>query len=905
MTSPPRLAERLLLTRLAADERDELVGDINEQFSQRATATGSRAAALWYWRQTLALLWGFSLHRRDLISTAHERIRGRWALDNFGLDLRSGWRGLKHSPSFALVAWLTLTIGIGLSTAMFSMVNAILVDPLPYANSDRLIRIVDYPPSNSPGPNHFDGSSMADTSIGAWLAMDTAVGRLSPYDQNPLTVVLPNGAENVVVTDVGREFFNVLSMPALAGRMLGETDFAPAAPGAAVISERFARRAFGSPQAALGQSIFVETRSLTVVGVAASAFAFPTKDVDVWRIGTQYRRFPVPGAQRNMSMRTSVIGLLKEGKSPADADASGVLVGRFMVEALLANGDDSAQAPRFETRRLLDDMVAPVKPALLLLSLGTLGVLGAVCVNLANLLLTRNTARQRETAVRLALGADRWRVGRPVLFELLLLSAAGGASGALLAWWMLRGLPALAPGTFPRIENIHFDLATLVFAVGATVLTALVVGWLPTMQMPKTNVQELTGRSGRVRLGRITGSGDFFRGVLVTAQVALAMVLLVVALLIGRSFQELMRVDLGYSPQGVLAFQSAHPFTNARQPGRLRSYYDTMVERIKAQPGVTAAGFGGALPMHPIMTRSSVNIIGREGEARSFNIDVNRMAVNQPVSTDYMKAVGTRIVRGRGFSDSDSAASEKVIVIDRVLEQMYFPSSDAIGQQLRYAQDIWRIVGVAEPIRMTGLDQEPLPLIYFPTSQMKEFLAFAKPGGGIAIRSSLDSRALTALVRDIAKQVDPTVPLYNVQPLTRDINISVAQPRFFTVILGIFAALALSTALLGIYGVLAYAVERRHLEFGIRRALGATERHVVALVVRRGVIVATVGIAIGLGAAAAGTHYVQSLLFGVTPVDPISFVGAAALVATVVLVASWLPVRRALRIDPARALRVD
>jgi ABC-type antimicrobial peptide transport system permease subunit len=286
-------------------------------------------------------------------------------------------------------------------------------------------------------------------------------------------------------------------------------------------------------------------------------------------------------------------------------------------------------------------------------------------------------------------------------------------------------------------------------------------------------------------------------------------------------------------------------------------------------------------------------------------LDFDRMAVNQPVSTDYLRAIGTRVVRGRGFTESDSPASEKVILIDEVLERMYFPSGDAIGQQLKYGPDTWRIVGVAEAMHIAGLGEEPLPLMYLPTSQLKEFLAFAKPGGGIAIRTSLDPHELIPFVRETAKAVDPTVPLYNVKPLTDDISVSVAQPRFFTVILSVFAVLALSTALLGIYGVLAYAVERRHVEFGIRRALGATERHVMALVMRRGVIVAAVGIVGGLGASAAGAHYLRAMLFGITPADPVSFVGAAIIVVAVVMVASWQPVRRAIRIDPARALRID
>jgi len=261
-------------------------------------------------------------------------------------------------------------------------------------------------------------------------------------------------------------------------------------------------------------------------------------------------------------------------------------------------------------------------------------------------------------------------------------------------------------------------------------------------------------------------------------------------------------------------------------------------------------------------------------------------------------------VKGRGFAETDTASSEKVILIDEALERLYFPRGDAIGQQIAWARDTWRIVGVAQSMHIAGLRDKPLPVMYFLADQMIEFLAYAKPGGGIAIRTDGDPRALIPFVREAARAVDSTVPLYNVQRLTDDISVNVAQPRFFSIILGVFATLALSTALLGIYGVLAYAVERRRMEFGIRRALGANERHVVILVMRRGLGLAAAGMAIGLGGAAAGTHYLRSLLFGVTPVDAWSFVGAAALVLTVVGAASWQPVRRALSIDPARALRV-
>jgi predicted permease len=905
VTRPPRLAETLLSRRLARDERDELIGDINEQFARRVADVGASAARRWYWRQALALVWGFGMRRRDLISTSHDRVRGRWLASNIGMDARYAWRALRGAPGFAMVTLLTLTFGVGLSTAVFSLVNGVVLQPLPYAQADRLVRIVDFPPASKGRPRQDDGTSMGDVSIGAWMAIDTALAALAPYDDNPLIVRLPSGAANTVVSDVSPEFFRVLAMPAVAGRTLGPADIDRAAPPAAVISERLAWSAFGGPQAALGQTIGLETTINTIVGVMPSRFAFPNKNVDVWRPGYQYRAFPAPGSRRNMAMRTSVIGLLKDGATLADLDASGTAVSQSLVAALVAAGDDFAEPTVFQARRLLDDMVAPIKPALTMLTAGTILVLIAVCANLANLLLARNTARQREFAVRLALGAGRWRVGRPALIEVLMLAGTGGAAGALLAWWLLRTLPGVAPASFPRIENIHFDVRTLAFAAGISLVTALIVGWLPTLQMPATNVQELTSAGGsRLRVGRFTGSADILRGVLVTGQIALAAVLLVVALLIGRSFSRLIHVDLGYNPNGVLTLQAAQTFAAAREEGRLRAYYTTFLERLRQQPSVVSAGFGAALPMHPIMIFTNVQIVGREAESRELAQSASNLAVNQPVSADYLKTIGTRIVEGRGFTESDTAFSEKVLVIDDTLRRLYFPAGDAIGQHIKWSVYTWKIVGVAQAMHM-GAPGEPLrPVMYFPTEQLAEYLAFAKPGGGIAVKTSGDPRALIPVMREIARSIDPSVPLYNVQPLDVDVSGGVAQPRFFAIVLGLFSAFALSTALLGIYGVLAYAVERRRLEFGIRRALGATEGAVMALVMRRAVLFAVAGLTVGLFGAGLSTHFISAMLFGVTPADPLSFVGTAGVVLLVVLLAAWRPVRQALRIDPARALRI-
>jgi predicted permease len=899
VTAPPRLAERLLLRRLAVDERDELIGDINEQFTARAAADGARSARLWYWRQALALVWGFSIRRRDLISTAHERTRGAWFTGNLATDLRHAWRGLRYSPSFALVAFLTLTFGIGLSTAVFSLVGGILVSPLPYAHPERIVRITEFAPGQ---PVTGDGGLVSDVALGAWVSTASAVTNIAPYTDNDITVGLPDGGAKLQVAEVGGDFFIVLAQLPVAGRVLNGGDLDPAAPATAVISERLANRSFGGAQSALGKSVTLETRTHVVVGVLSSRFGFPSRDVDIWTPGRQYRNFPTPGEQRNMHMSTDTLALLREGQTVADADQSGARVAMALAQADPSFADGTVGLSHFRTHRLLDDMVAPIRPALVMLGGGMVIVLFAACVNLANLILTRHTARQREFAVRLALGATRWRVARPVLIEVVMLCGAGGSAGALVAWWLLRGLPSVAPGSLPRVESIHFDARTLLFALAASAVTGVVAAWLPVTQLPSSDVRELTSSSGRFRVGRFTRSADQLRGVLVVGQVAMAVMLLVAALLIGRSLSALLHVNLGYRPDGVLAVQAAQPFIASREPGRLTRYYTDLVDRIKHHPNVVSVGIATAFPLHSIGLRSSVSVVGRPIDTTRSE---DRMAVNMTVSADYLPTIGTRLLKGRGFSDADSATSEHVMLIDSTLDERFFPAGDAIGSRIRLGRFEWTIVGIVEAIRVATLTGAPPPVMYFPAAQNGEFSAYGWASVGVAIRTTGSPMALAGFVREAAKAADPSVPLYRVQPLADDISSTVAEPRFFTVVIGLFALLSLSTALLGIYGVLAFSVERRRVEFGVRRALGASERDIAGLVMRRGLALSVIGLALGLGGASVGARFLRSILFGVTTADALSFAGAAAVVLAVVALASWRPVRRALAIDPARALRVD
>jgi predicted permease len=899
MTSrrPPRLADALLTRRLSPDERDELIGDLHEQFAARAAVSVGRARR-WYWRQALALSWGFALRQRDVVSRGHERTRGAWFAGQLGTDLTFAWRSLQHSRSFAVITLLTLTAGIGLSTALFSFVSGILLQPLPYAHSDRLVRITESRPDGS-GPGA--GTGVSDTAIGQWIARNTSLDAFAPYSDQGLTVGLPSGPANIDVADVGAEFFVALSTTPMAGRLLAPADAAADAAPSVVISERLWRQEFGGRLDLTGAAATIDQVTHTVVGVVPASFGWPTRDVDMWRIGADFTRaWPPPGARRNFFMSADVVARLKPGATIVDALRDGRDIALAIATADPAFADGAVEPNRMIVRPLVDDVVAPVTSALLTLSAGMTLALFALCVNLANLLLTRHTARQREFAVRVALGASRWRVARPVLFEVLLLGVGGGAGGALLAWWLVRALPALAPQDLPRLETLQFDARSFRFAVTASLLTALVVGLVPVWRAPLEETRASIS-SARIQVGRRSRSADRLRASLVTAQIAVATVLLVGAALLGRTVWALVHVPMGFKPARVVTFQVSTPRDIYRQAGRQSRFYNEITARLSALPGVEAAAFAQALPLRGLSSRMSVNVEGRP--VTPGPLDFSRMVLRNSVSPGYLDAIGTAVVRGRGLTAGDTLESERVVLIDESLARQYLPGEDPLGLSLRGpGRQSWKIVGITESAKVAGPGRPPQPVIYFPSAQLPDILAYER-ASGIVVRLAEGAGDMSAAIRDIARQLEPDWPVYNLRPLTAQVAETMAAPRFYAVGLGLFAAMALITAVLGIYGALAYSVERRTREFGVRRALGAREGDVLAVVARQGLWLTVVGLAVGLTSAALIARGMSSVLFGVRPVDPVSLAGASLLIFFVVIAASWQPARRALRVDPARALR--
>ena len=902
--TPPRLAHRLLLHRLAPDERDELIGDLDEQFRRRAEHFGAGAARRWYWRQSLALVWSFTMHRRDLISTAHERTRGRVALDNARLDWRHAWRSLRHSRSYALVALFTISFAIALSTTVFSLVSSILLQPLPVPDADRIVQIGEFEPARSP---MFDGMintgersrlTLRDVSAGVWQAKSETLAAFAPISTNETSVRTPTETVRALVADVGPQFFDVYPLTPTTGRRLAAADDAKQAEMVAVVTERFWRQRLGSRDDVVDQFLTVRDIPARIVGVVPSTLDFLARGIDIFLPGRF--SYPAPGVTRLFGMNLDITARMLPAVSIDQVRAEGQQVLRTVAMANPAFFDGQVAVPEVRAESLIDEVVAPVRPALTVLFAGMICVLVAGGANLASLLLSRNTTRSQEVALRLAIGASRWRILRPLLFEQLILGGAGAAIGGLAAWWAIRALPRLAPADLPRLSEVHFDAASLFWAAGAAIVTVVAVGVLPAWQISTRRVRELTSpHAGAAERGR---AATTLRSALVFCQVALATVLLVGAGLIGRSLAALVRVDPGYDPSGVLTFQVATPERIGRNTGQLHQFYGELVDRLARHPGVVAAGVASTLPLHVGGSAGTVDIEGRPRPEPNKWPRAQRLSVSQ----HYLQALGTRLVRGRLFDERDTPASEQVCLINEVFADRYFAGEDPIGQRLGVRARVYaRIVGVVAAIRIGPMSSDAPPAVITLSPQQPEVLGYGHIAGGVAVRTNGDPDSLVSFVRAQVRELQPEWPVHNVQRLDARLSQTFAQPRFYTIALTLFAILAIGTAVLGLYGVLSYALERRRVEFGIRRALGADSRQIVVLAARRSAVLAIAGVAAGVIGAAAASQLLGSVLFGVTPLDPITYAGAVLLVMAVVVVASWQPVRRALAVDPARALRVE
>lgn len=818
-------------------------------------------------------------------------------METIRADWRLAWRSIRRSPLFTGVALVIVAVSIALSTAVFSLVSGVLLRPLPYPNAERLVRLGEIRPNAAGSAN--TSRLLASVTIGEWMRQSETLDAIVPYSANGTTRVEIGGTNHqLVAARVGGRFFDVLGETPAAGRLLNESDDRSDAPPVAVVSWRLSQQ-IGDLDDTPGRVITIEGVPHTVAGVAPADLAFPSPDVDVWVPGRW--TFAMPGAGQRMMMRIAAIARMHPASTVDEVrrEAERVLLSIAMADPAFADG--TVPVPRPYVASLHDEVVGDTRPALQALFAGMVLVFVAACVSLANLIVARNTARERDIAIRTTLGATRRRLLIPLAMEQVALVGGGAVLGALAGRWILGVLPSIAPERLPRLSEVRFDPAAFTIVAAAALLTALAVGLRPAWRKREGELREVSATS-RLLTRSGSRSAELVRGSLVASQVALAIVLLTGAALIARSLLNLVTTHPGYDPSGVLTFQVGMGADAWQERGRQTRFYEELMERVRALEHVTAAGFASHLPLHTAGMSGTFFI---EGQPRPSDPADHPRARHVMISPEYHRALGTRLLAGRGFNPQDDADAAPVAIVDELLARRHF-GGDALGGRVRsIAGKTWTIVGVVESVKLGSVSAAGEPIMYMPYSQVGESLTFSRLGMGMLVRTASEPTSIGPAVRQIVADLDRSAPIYNLMPLDERLSATFDGPRFYTIALALFAVLTVATAALGVYGVQAYAVERRRTEFGVRRALGARESDITRLVLTRALLLGLAGAAIGIPLAAAGAGLLETLLFGVRPIDPLTFAVVPVVVLLLSLAASWQPARRALRVDPSTALRCD
>ena len=824
-------------------------------------------------------------------------------------DIRQGWRMLARNPGFTAVAIVTLALGIGANTAIFSVVYAVLLRPLPYAGSQQLVRVSEEGGALRAGGGRGAGPRAAVVTGGTfrdWRESSRTLDGLAAYQPRSYTLTGFDEPIRLRGTAVSTSMFPMLRAVPAQGRLFAANEDRPGADQVAIISEPLWARHFGRRRDVVGKTIALDDRQFTIVGVLPASFYFPDHDTEIWTPMTVNVGPQQPG--QVMIMMFSAIGRLKDGTSVAQAEAEGTAAARRNQPPPPPGINPSTPGTPVTVRLvpLQAEMVAGVRPALLVLTAAVGFVLLIASANIANLLLTRGAARQRELAVRTALGARQWRLLRQLLTESMLLALAGGGLGVALAYGLQRALPAMSPGNIPRIEEVAMDGRVLAFATLLSLATGLLFGLAPALQGSRVNVLSALNEAGIQRMGGFRFlRGNRLRSVLVIVEVALSTVLLAGGGLLVRSFIRLVDVNPGYDPANVITAQIALPDAKYGTPGQQTAFFDQLLQRVGAIQGVQSVGTTKMLPLLPGNMIVSFGIVGQPPptDPRDFPRASTRI-----VSAGYAEAIGLKLVAGRLFGPHDDAGTPPVVVVNETLARQYLNGADkSVGARLQmFGPNPMEVVGVVGDVRHTGLDAEPQPEAYLLSKQLPGNARFGRAGPtALVVRTSGDPLSVVPFLRRAVLESDHDVPLDSVMTMDARLSASVAAPRFYAVLLGLFALVALVLAAVGIYGVLSYNVSQRHREIGVRMALGAAGRDILTLVLGQGLGLTIAGVAIGLAGAFATTRSLRTLLFGVAPTDPMTYVGISGLLIAVAILACWIPARRAIRVDPMTALRYE
>ncbi|HKE05412.1 MAG TPA: ABC transporter permease [Blastocatellia bacterium] len=806
-------------------------------------------------------------------------------------DLRYGFRTLMRKPGFTTVAIIALALGIGANTAIFSVINSVLLKPLPYKDSDRLVTINhDYPKINlkasvsAIGYTHYRDNAKSFESVAA-------------ISGGSFNLTGGGDPERLNGSPVTHNFFSALGASAELGRVFLPEEDQPGKNKVVVLSHAFWQRRFGGDRSLVNKNITLNDESYTVVGVMPPSFQFGREFGQVVDLWTPIAFTPEQLSYNRLTNEfLFVIARLKPGVTIQQAQAE-----LDTIAANLRRQYLPWAATRSEwgltTESLRELVIGEIRRALWIL-MGIVGlVLLIACANVANLLLARAADRQKEMAIRTAVGAGRWRVIRQLLTESALLAVMGGAVGLLLAYLGVDTLVKVNQAQIPRAYQIALDWRVLAFTLGVSLLTGIIFGLVPALQISKTDLHETLKEGGRTGS---SGARAWVRNTLVVLEMALALVVLVSAGLLMRSFWRLQQVNPGFAPQNVLAMSLGLPMTKYKEPAQRANFYRELLQQIRALPGVQAAGATSILPMGGDNSSGSFQIEGRVVPQGQSSPHGDRWAA----TTDYFSTMKIPIIRGRFFDDRDTMESQPVAIIDETMARKYWPDEDPVGKRItfqsRSGNPIWReIVGIVGHVKHKGLEGEARVQYYIPHSQVQNSEM------NLVVRTTTDPASLTGAVRGAISGLDKDLPVFRVKTMEQFVMDSMATRRFAMTLVGIFASVALALAGVGLYGVLSYSITQRSHEIGIRMALGAQVRDVLRLVVGQGMLLALSGVVLGSAAAFLLTRLMANLLFNVTPSDPLTFATIAFLLTLVALLACFVPARRATKVDPIEALRYE
>jgi predicted permease len=808
-------------------------------------------------------------------------------------DAHYAIRSLRRQPAFAATAFLTFALGIGATTAIFSVLYGVLVRPLPYPGPEQLVRLSEaHPGANAP----LGAAFISDLTLQTWAPNARTVQAIAGYSPRMYTVgehdpVRYQGAA------VGPALFSVLGVAPAAGRFFDPGEAVEGASQVVVIAHRYWREQLGADPAALGRTLMLDGRAHVIIGVAPTGFAFPDTDASLWTPYVFPTRSGDPN-QRGLAVLFA-IARLAAGVTPEQASAEGTSAARSVTRPFVAEMMFGKGGPvEVRARPLIDELTTTIRPALVVLGIAVMLVLLIACANVANLTLARGVVRQRELAVRAALGAGRSRLLRQLLTESLVTAAAGGAAGVALAWATVRALPAIAPASFPRVEDVRLDGVALAFAVAAVVVSGLLAGVLPAIRgsfgaiaaaMHDGGFRSTSSTARRVRSG------------LLAVEAAVAVMLLVGAGLLVRSFVRLTSVDGGFDRAEVLTAQ-IHVPDGPDRDARNAALLEALLPRLEQVPGVTSAGAANMAPFgnSTAIAGFSLGPPGPDGQR------VMARANAWVVTPGLARTLGLRVREGHFPTRADAGPRVEPMAVNQEFARLYLSDGKPIvGRRyprLKTDRDVETvIVGVVDNVLKDGLDRQPQPEIF----RVPERAAGINRQIFLAVRTAGDPTAIVPELRRLLREAEPRAAIDGIGTLESKLSTAVAQPRFAASVLVGFAGAALLLAAVGLYGVLSYNVSQRRRELGVRAAVGASRGQLVALIVREGLGVVTLGLAAGLVGAAALTGFMQRLLFGVTPLDPWSFAGAPAVLLVVALAACLVPARRASRTDPAEVLRSE